>query len=48
MLALLKEKEIDVDALGLPQKWCVYAKQSLHSTKVVFAIPLRINMMPIG
>jgi hypothetical protein len=35
MLALLKEKHIDVNALQLPRKWCVYAKQSLHSTKVV-------------
>jgi hypothetical protein len=35
MLALLKEKDIDVDGLHLPKKWCVYAKQSLHSTKVV-------------
>jgi hypothetical protein len=35
MLALLKEKDIDVNALQLPKKWCVYAKQSLHSTKVV-------------
>uniref|UniRef100_UPI0019D5F962 IS91 family transposase n=1 Tax=Ningiella ruwaisensis TaxID=2364274 RepID=UPI0019D5F962 len=35
MLALLKEKEIDLETLCLPQRWCVYAKQSLHSTKVV-------------
>jgi hypothetical protein len=35
MMALLKEEGIDVAALQLPKKWCVYAKQSLHSTKVV-------------
>jgi hypothetical protein len=35
MMALLIEKDIDVNALHLPKKWCVYAKQSLHSTKVV-------------
>lgn len=35
MLALLNESDIDVNALHLPKQWCVYAKQSLHSTKVV-------------
>jgi hypothetical protein len=35
MMALLIEKDIDVNALHLPKNWCVYAKQSLHSTKVV-------------
>lgn len=35
MMALLEDKGIDVTTLHLPKKWCVYAKQSLHSTKVV-------------
>lgn len=35
MMALLEAKGIDVTALQLPKKWCVYAKQSLHSIKVV-------------
>lgn len=34
-MALLEAKGVDVTALQLPKKWCVYAKQSLHSIKVV-------------